>query len=475
MSGQRPSKKGDDAPRAPRVREDTIAAVATAAGRAAIAIVRVSGPDTLRICGRVVQPVTGWPAEARKSTRCLVHEVDTPANMIDDGLITVFPAPSSYTGETVVEIGVHGGTYVGAAVLAAIVLAGARPAEPGEFTERAVLNGKLDLLRAEAIGDLIEARSRATHRMALRQLSGALSARLGSLRSGVIGIEALLAYDVDFPGEDDGALPRRRVLEACDATIAALDLLLATAPAAILGREGVTVVLAGPPNAGKSSLLNALIGESRVIVSDTPGTTRDAVDVLLEHDPWPLRLVDTAGLREGAGPGERLGIEVSAQWLARAQVVVACGDSEGQLDMAVSAIRRLSAAPIVAALTKSDLVPNRENIVVHGHPVVGVSAVTGAGLPALLTAVTGAALATTGAGAVDADTPVVTRARHRVALERARDELSAFRAAWHAGELPAPVAAVHVRDAALALDELIGTVDVDDVLARVFSTFCVGK
>lgn len=475
MSGQRPNKRGDDAPRAPRVREDTIAAVATAAGRAAIAIVRVSGPDALRICSSVVQPVAGWPVHAREATRCHVHEVGDPGRTIDDGLVTVFPSPNSYTGETIVELGVHGGTYVCAAVLAAIVQAGARPAQPGEFTERAVLNGKLDLLRAEAIGDLIEARSRATHRMALQQLSGALSQRLASLRSAVIGIEALLAYDVDFPGEDDGVLPRRRVLDACDAAIAALDALLATVPAAILGREGATIVLAGPPNTGKSSLLNALIGESRVIVSDTPGTTRDAVDVLLEHDPWPLRLVDTAGLRDGADPGERLGIEVSARWLARAQVVVACGESVAQLEAAVAAIRRLSGAPIVGALTKRDLITESENISSNGQPVVAVSAVTGAGLPALLGAVTSAVLATTGAGAIDGDTPVVTRARHRVALACAREELSSFRAAWRAGDLPAPVAAVHVRAAAAALDELIGAVDVDDVLARVFSTFCVGK
>jgi tRNA modification GTPase len=250
------------------VREDTIAAVATAPGRGAIAIVRLSGAEALGICRRIVRPATGWPVCAREATRCRIHDVDDPHGTIDDGLVTVFPAPNSYTGETVIELGVHGGAYVPAAVLAAAVLAGARPAEPGEFTERAVLNGKFDLLRAEAIADLIDARSRAAHRMALQQMDGALSRRLASLRAGVIEIEALLAYDVDFPGEDDGELPRRRVLGACDATIASLDALLATVPAAVLGREGATVVLAGPPNAGKSSLLNALVGESRVIVSD---------------------------------------------------------------------------------------------------------------------------------------------------------------------------------------------------------------
>jgi tRNA modification GTPase len=473
MSGRKQSKPAEDLPRAPRVREDTIAAVATAAGRGAIAIVRLSGRDALDICRRVVQPVAGWPVPPRAATRCRIHDSDDPAAALDDGLITVFPAPHSYTGETVVELGVHGGTYVSTAVLAAVVHAGARPAQPGEFTERAVLNGKLDLLRAEAIADLIDARSRATHRMALQQLGGALSHRLASLRAGVIEIEALLAYDVDFPGEDDGALPRLRVLTACDAVIAALTALLATAPAAILGRDGVTVVLAGPPNAGKSSLLNALVGESRVIVSDAPGTTRDAVDVLLEHDPWPLRLVDTAGLRESADPVERLGIEVSARWLARAHVIVACAETPGALRVTIAALGALSTAPVVGALTKRDLVSKREQIAIPTAPFIEVSATTGAGLSALLGEITKVMLATT--GVPDADIPVVTRARHRAALETARAELMSFRDAWHAGELPAPVAAVHVRAAAAALDELIGAVDVDDVLARVFSTFCVGK
>jgi tRNA modification GTPase len=473
MSGRRLPRAAEDSSLAPRVREDTIAAVATAPGRAAIAVVRASGADALRICGRIAEPLHGWPIPAREAMRCRIHDVDNPSSAIDDGLITVFPAPHSYTGETVVEFGVHGGAYVPTAVLAALVHAGARTAEPGEFTERAVLNGKLDLLRAEAIADLIDARSRSAHRIAMQQLSGALSDRLASLRTAVIQIEALLAYDVDFPGEDDGALPRRIVLAACDTTIAALDALLATVPAAILGREGATVVLAGPPNAGKSSLLNALVGESRVIVSDTPGTTRDAVDVLLEHDPWPLRLVDTAGIRDGADPLEQLGIEVSARWLSRAHVVVACAETAGALTAAVSAISALTPAPVIGALTKSDLVSNSYEISDAANPVVPVSAKTGAGLAALLAAVTKVVLA--GAGNPDADTPMVTRARHRSALERARGELAAFRDAWSDGALPAPVAAVHVHEAARALDELIGVVEVDDVLARVFSTFCVGK
>jgi tRNA modification GTPase len=388
--------------------------------------------------------------------------------------VTLFAAPHSYTGETVVELGVHGGEYVPNAVCAAVLEAGARLAVAGEFTARAVLNGKIDLLRAEAIADLIDSRSRASHRTALQHLSGVLSTRLCLLRHATLELEAMLAYDIDFPEEDDGRLPRERVASTCSETVAQLDVLLATVPAAILGREGATVVLAGPSNSGKSSLLNALVGESRVIVSDLPGTTRDAVEVMLEHDPWPLRLVDTAGLREGADPLESLGIEVSERYLACANVVVVCAESVALLKHTAAAIAARTGAPLVGALTKRDLCTEEEENRVHtSFPVVGVSALRGDGLQTLLARVTETIGETT--EATDPDTPILTRARHRSALVKARQELAAFSEAWETRTLPAPIAATHVRAATEALDELIGTVDVEEVFARVFSTFCVGK
>ena len=473
MSGRKPSNPPNpsrDVAPAPRVRGDTIAAVATASGQGALAVIRTSGPRAEEICRRIVTP---WPSVPRLATRCRIHAVDDTNLLLDDGLVTVFPAPHSFNGETIVEFSTHGGSFVPAAVLAALIEAGARSAQPGEFTERAVLNGKLDLIRAEAIADLIDARSRAAHRMAVHQLSGALSLRLDELRGAAIDVEALLAFDIDFPEEDDGRLPRERITQSAETLVARLDGLLATVPAAILAREGAIVVLAGAPNAGKSSLLNALIGESRVIVSDFPGTTRDAVEVVLEHHPWPLRLIDTAGLRDGAEAVERLGIEVSMRYLASAHVVIACADSVEGLDSARELIAAHSRAPVVGALTKSDLVSNREQIDGTSAAVVAVSAVDGRGLGELLAAVTAAIAATL--GPQDAEVPAVTRARHRAALREARDELSAFCTVWRDQKLPAPVAAVHVRAAIHALDELIGMVDVEDVFARVFSTFCVGK
>ncbi len=456
-----------------RSRGDTIAAVATAAGRSALAVVRISGPGARTIAGRILTPRYGQQLAHRTTVRCDIHAPDDPGSPIDDGLATLYEGSHSFTGEPTVEISTHGGLAVPPAVLAALVAAGARLAEPGEFSERAVLNGKLDLVRAEAIADLIDARSRAAHRTALHQLSGALSARLAELREGILGLEALLAYDIDFPEEDSGAVPRERIATAAGVIVSQLDALLATVPAAILGRDGATVVLAGMPNAGKSSLMNALVGEARVLVSETPGTTRDAVEVVLDADPWPLRLVDTAGIRESGDATERMGIEVSERYLAKAHVVIACADSVASLDDTLAALRARTTAPIIATLTKRDLVSERYEISNIAIATIGVSAHTGAGLPELLSAVIDATRRSV--PEPDADTPVIARARHRVALETARQELQAFAEAWQAEALPAPVAAVHVRAAATALDELIGVVDVDEVFGRVFATFCVGK
>ncbi len=454
--------------RSAEARGDTIAAIATAPGRGALALIRISGPAARTIAARI--GVRG-DLPPRRATRVRLHATDTPSATLDDALATFFPAPHSATGEDVVECSVHGGALVGRAVLEALVTAGARPALAGEFTERAVRNGKLDLLQAEAVADLIDARSRAMHRAALRQLSGALSTTLQALRGALLDVEALIAYEIDFPEEDDGPQPRARAVAAADAVLVALDALRATLPAAELGRDGIAVVLAGPPNAGKSSLLNALVGDARAIVSEVPGTTRDAIEVLVDDDPWPLRLVDTAGLREGGDQVERLGLEVSARWLARAHLVLVCASDPAALDAAAAAVATLSEAPQLRVRTKVDLSKAPADAV--AGDAVAVSATTGTGLDALRDAIR--ARARTLYPDPAEEVPQITRARHLHAIRLARDEVAAFRAAWAAGALPGPVAATHLRAAVLALDELLGAIDVDDVLERVFRTFCVGK
>ncbi|MBA3855009.1 MAG: tRNA uridine-5-carboxymethylaminomethyl(34) synthesis GTPase MnmE [Gemmatimonas sp.] len=445
-------------------RDATIVALATPPGRAALAVVRMSGPAAGVIARRVgIQ----MPIPPRQVTRVRLHGADSPDAVLDDALATWFAAPHSPTGEDLLELSLHGGAYVSTQVMAALVAAGAVPALAGEFSERAVRHGKMDLLQAEAVADLIDARSHAMHRAALVQLSGALSRRLLALREALVEVEALLAYDIDFPEEDDGPQPRERVTAAAQAVLGALDALGATMPMAELGRDGVPIVLAGAPNAGKSSLFNALLGDARAIVSEIPGTTRDALEAMIDERPYPWRLVDTAGLRDTDDRLERLGVEVSARWLARAAVVVVCAETDDALDTTSTAVASATRARLVLVRTKADAIPSAR------ADAVALSAQQGTGLEALRAAIREAVTATN--PAPPEDQPIVTRARHAAALSSARAEVAAFVAAWEADALPAPVAGTHLRAAITALEDLTGAIDVEDVLTRVFRTFCVGK
>jgi tRNA modification GTPase len=484
VSGPRSAIRGlDERGRLPQLADDTIVAVATPAGRGALAVVRLSGADAHQIAGRVVSP---WPLPARHTRLCALRHPVT-GELIDRGVVTSYDAPDSYTGEHTVEFVTHGGYAVPTALAAALVAAGAREARAGEFTRRAVLNAKMDLLQAEAVGDLVDARSQAMHRSALAQLDGGLSRRVQRLREHLVEIEALLAYDIDFPEEDDGPVPRDRIASACADVLLQLGVLMRTARAGEMVREGAVVVIAGAPNVGKSSLFNALVGRARAIVTDVPGTTRDAIEAVVDAGAWPLRLVDTAGLRATDDVVERIGIEVSERYLKDAHVVLACGDGWAAVNDCVQRVRPLTQAPIVGVRTKADLamkapgsddapLPSDET---HGRSlehVVAVSAETGWGLRELLDAV--GEVLTRRYGGPTTETPLVTRERQLRALDEARSELAAFLQEWGGGDepgVPTTVAAVHVRAAMTALEELIGTVDVEDVLDKVFSTFCVGK
>jgi tRNA modification GTPase len=444
----------------------TIAAIGTAPGRGALAIVRLSGPDVPTIAERLLQPA---PQTARQATRSRVID-QNDGSPLDDVVVTRFVAPASFTGEDLLEITTHGGYRAPASVLAAAIQAGARQAEPGEFTRRAVLNGKLDLLQAEAIGDLVEARSGAAQRLALHQLDGGLSERVLALRQRVLHIEALLAYEIDFPEEDDGPISRERVQLAARDVLADVRTLLATAELGSIIHDGALVVFAGAPNVGKSSLFNALLGEARAIVTEIPGTTRDAIEAVFDRPRWPLRLVDTAGLRATMDTLEQLGIETSARYLARAALVLACGESASDIDAVTRRVRTHTEAPVLGVLTKVDLVAKRY----QQDGVVAVSARTGEGLGELLDTID-ERLAVEHGALSDDGLPGLTRARHRVAAATAVRELEAFDEAVRADALPVSIAAIHVRHAADALGELIGVVHTDDILDVVFRQFCVGK
>ena len=462
--------------------DDTIVALATAPGRAALAMIRLSGSRAHQIAQGIIRP---WPEGPRIVQLAAIVDPRS-GELLDRAIVVRYDAPQSYTGEPLVEITSHGGAVVPSTIIGALIVLGARQALPGEFTRRAVLNGRLDVLQAEAIADLIDARSRRAQSVALAQMDGGLSRRISHLRDALIGIEALIAYDIDFPEEDDGPVPEERILAACTEALAGLEALQATSSIGELVREGAVVVLAGAPNVGKSSLFNALLGQRRAIVTDLPGTTRDALEAVVDAGAWALRLVDTAGLRETSDRIERMGIEVSEHYLERAAVVLACGDSVDSLDAAIRRAAAMTPAPIIAVRTKADLGDAMRNLVSLGYQsspgmpasggvvdAVAVSAERGAGLEALIERIVRTLTASVASAIVDA--PLLTRARHRRAIDEAVCELAAFRSGWSSGELPAPVAATHLRAAVIALEELIGVVDVEDVLDRVFSSFCVGK
>jgi len=399
---------------------------------------------------------------------------------VDRVVATLFPGPGSYTGEDLLEISSHGGSLIPQLVLDAVLAGGARPAEPGEYTRRAYLNGRLDLLQAEATADLIEAASPALARVALQQLERGLSSRIEMLRMQLIEAQALVAYDIDFPDEDDGPLDPAR-LDAAIVTLAGeLDALLALVPEGEMLREGALTVIAGRPNAGKSSLFNVLVGFERAIVTEHPGTTRDAIEAIVGVEGYPFRLVDTAGLRDEAGDVEELGIEVAKSYLGRAEIVLFCVEDGRPLDReeteflsGVSSRREESRTILVR--TKADRHGDSESgtgpAATAQFPEVRVSSVDGTGVTELRGLLLEAAYSGLRS---EVEAPLVTRRRHVRALEAARAEVEAFEAA-RIQSLPPEIAATHLQDANLRLEELLGVITTEDLLDTVFSSFCVGK
>ncbi len=444
------------------VGSETIVATASAPGIGALAVVRVSGPDAHGLVARLVEGPLPAPRVAALRTLHLKS-----GERLDDAIVIVYQAPRSYTGEDAVEIICHGGWVTPPRITNVLVEFGARPALPGEFTRRAVLNGKLDLLQAEAVNDLIRAESTAGAKLALDQLDGGLSQRILRLREEILNLEALVAYEIDFPEEDDGPIDAARITEAVAAITGSIDGLIRTTPGGELVRQGAVVAIVGPPNVGKSSLFNALLGRRRALVTDTPGTTRDALEALLDVVPMPLRLVDTAGLRESDDQVERLGVAVSREYLERAAAVLACGDSVETLAAAMDEARGTAQGLVIPVRTKGDL----------PGPAIGdalvVSAVSGDGLDALVRHVS--TLVAEGIALPPPDSPVITHARYREILARARGELAAFGEARDVTGIPASVSAVHLREGVRILEELVGGVDVEEILGRVFGSFCVGK
>ena len=468
---------------------DSIAALATATGPGAIALVRISGPKAFQILGALTPDQAG-PAPRVASVRSITG--GQGGALLDRALVTAFPRPDSYTGEDMVEISCHGGWLVPRLILDACVAGGARLAEPGEFTRRAVLHGKMDLVQAEGVLDLIEGRSKAQHDAALFQVERGLSRRIAELREQLVTLEAYLAHHIDFPEEDEAPVSVDRVSDAAAALREALEELLETAPEGELLREGAVTVLAGPPNSGKSSLYNALLGEERAIVTDVPGTTRDALEAVISVGGFPFRLVDTAGLHDPDDRVEELGIEVARRYLERADLVLFCVESQTEVGSAEREfLAGLADVPTVLLRTKADLgsgaqtgedqvsegqasgdgQPNDLNDT-HVSESVELSVVDGTGLGrlhALLPEMVYGGLVRTGTSV-----PALTRARQSEAVRRARDHVVAFMNALKRGA-PVAVASSELRPAETALEELLGLISTDEILDRIFREFCIGK
>ena len=427
------------------VGRDTIAAIATPPGRGGIGIVRLSGPAVRDIASKLL----GFVPQARSAVHARFRDVD-------EGIALYFPAPHSYTGEEVLELQGHGGPVVMQALLAACLDAGARLAEPGEFTRRAYLEGKMDLAQAEAVADLIDAASREAARSALRSLGGEFSAAVAALGARLTELRALLEATLDFPEEELDQLHRDAAAARLVELRAALDDVLRRSRQGSLLRSGIHVVLAGRPNVGKSSLLNRLAGEERAIVTAIPGTTRDALRETIVLDGVPVVIVDTAGLREATDEVERLGVERTHREMERADLVLEVMDAS--LDNA-----RISAsAARIAVYNKVDLKPG----FVPPSGAVAVSAKTGEGMDRLRQAILEAA-----GWSATGESTFLARERHLRALGAARGHLERA-----AGELArAELFAEELRLAQEALGAVTGEFTADDLLGEIFSRFCIGK
>ena len=451
---------------------DTIVSLSTPPGVGALAVVRLSGPGAVDVLKALLVKEATMPGVREPSLRRLT-DPDT-GEVIDEVVVTHFQAPASYTGEDMVELSCHGGWLVPELVVEACQRSGARIADRGEFTRRAYLHGKLDLIQAEAVADVINARSRAFHRAALVQMERGLSRRVSDLRERLLRLEGLLAHHVDFPEEDEPPVPITAVADQAARMVADLELMLATAPEGELLREGALTVFAGRPNAGKSSLYNALLGEERAIVSEEPGTTRDAIEAVVQIGGFPFRLVDTAGLRDPAGNIEQKGIEIARGYLGRADAVLYCVSAdEGPTDEDRAFLEAHDGAPVVLVNTKADIAKTQKDWDPEGTAArVQVSVESGAGLKEIRQVLT--ELVYSSIVEAEQGVPVLTRGRQVRGLKAAKGEVEAFSEALGQG-LPAEVASTHLRAAETALEELLGAVSADDVLDVVFREFCIGK
>ncbi|MCX5725095.1 MAG: tRNA uridine-5-carboxymethylaminomethyl(34) synthesis GTPase MnmE [Nitrospirae bacterium] len=470
--------------------DDTICAIATPMGEGGIGIVRLSGPQSLAVASRVVRLRNGHPLSSLASHRLLLADLlipssskrnDVPlphdrapaADLLDEALVVYMKAPRSFTAEDVVEIQSHGGALVLGLLCKVCIESGARMAEPGEFTKRAFLNGRLDLSQAEAVLDTIRATSSAGLHIAQRHLRGELAREVDQARASLLTVLAQVEAGIDFVAEDIAFLQRDELLRIVKEACARIHRLEATAQEGRILRDGARVVILGRPNVGKSSLLNRLLKEERAIVTAVPGTTRDVIEESIDLDGVMIRLIDTAGLRDTDDLVEREGIKRTrtAQEEADLLLVVLDGTApltsdDRELLQAVSDRKHL------VLLNKSDLAgPGNADSALVGHPTYAISAKTGAGIDRAKSALRAQLVA---GGFESAESITVTNVRHRDALRRAGESLGQALESVQGG-MAGELVSIDVRAAADALGEITGAITTDEILGQIFSQFCIGK
>ena len=465
--------------------EHTIVAPATTPGTGAISIIRISGPDAFRITDAVVKLAKGSVSQAPGYS---IHYGQVPG--LDDVMVSVFRAPHSYTGDDSVEISTHASAYIVQELVQKLIAAGASFAQPGEFTRRAFLNGKMDLAQAEAVADVIASNSAAAHRVAMNQLKGGFSRELGGLRSELLEMASLLELELDFAEEEVEFADRKKLLALLESTKEHMDRLAASFHQGNLVKNGVPVAIVGPANAGKSTLLNALLGEERAIVTDIPGTTRDTLEETLNLGGILYRFIDTAGIRASEDRVEKLGIERTFQKISQAEIVLVMLDATatgqellGQMEELFSHVN-LPQQKVFLLLNKTDLAGEEgvnKNVILLNNFVtqnqyqvvtIQLSAKKGKGLEALKEAL----FQTEKDLIPNADSTFVTNVRHLEALQKASAALADCQNALASG-IPSDLVAEDLRRALSAINSILGTdlLDPDEILHNIFKNHCIGK
>ena len=451
----------------------TIAAISTAQGEGGIGVIRISGENAISVADRVFQNIRSKPLSEMKGYTAAYGRIVADGEAIDEAVALVFRAPHSYTGEDVVELSCHGGLFITKLVLRAVLDAGAVPAQAGEFTKRAFLNGKLDLTEAEAVMDIISAKNRSAARAALSVREGALSRRIDAVKERLLSLAAHLSAWADYPEEDIADVTDEQIFSACDAAEAELSDLLATYDSGQAIKQGIDAVIAGRPNVGKSTLMNLLSGSEKSIVTEIPGTTRDVVEDTVVAGDVILRLSDTAGLRDTDDTVERIGVDRAKQRLAQCGLLLAVFDNSRALeDFDFHLLEAAENVPTVAVIHKTDLPSQLDisKITNSIDKIVYISAATGEGKDELISAI--AQLA--GTAELNPSEGILSNERQRADASAALNAVREAKAALKSG-MTYDAVTVTVEDAITALLEMTGEKTGDEVIDRVFHTFCVGK